>query len=169
MDDINIQEKTLTDAAQKGSEAFVEVIVEAIQKAVGEELTAEKMARFSADQLSLLAYWHLREEVMEGGFIQLIYNGWGSFIFQNPFSNVLKSWNMEELSRMIDKCHRLFSQYRGEIERGMSDEEFMALYEELPKFEKFDDDFVENESRWTDEIARYVDEHIDEFVTMEKQ
>ena len=61
-------------------------ICEELLNSVGGELNAEAMSRLNADQITLLAYHILREEVMEGGFIQLIHNGYGPFIFHNPFA-----------------------------------------------------------------------------------
>jgi hypothetical protein len=40
----------------------------------------------------------------------------------------------------------------------------MALFEQFPDFDDLDDAFVENEEEWTAAIARYVDEHIGDFV-----
>ena len=39
----------------------------------------------------------------------------------------------------------------------------MALFEKYPELDDYDDTFVENEERWTSEIANYVDQHIDKF------
>ena len=44
----------------------------------------------------------------------------------------------------------------------------MALFEQLPEFDDLDDTFIENEEEWTAAIARYVDEHIENFATIEE-
>jgi hypothetical protein len=54
------------------------------------------------------------------------------------------------------------------LEAEYSDEEFMALYENVPEFDDYDDCFVENEEEWTYDVAHYIDEHIDNFATIEK-
>lgn len=53
---------------------------------------------------------------------------------------------------------------QAELEKERSDEDFMALFEQFPQFDEFDDSFVENEEEWTAMIAHYVDEHLDNFV-----
>ena len=63
----------------------------------------------------------------------------------------------------MKKCHNLYHKYGEEIERDCSEDEFMALFEKYPEFDDYDDTFVENEERWTSEIANYVDQHIDKF------
>lgn len=161
--DVVIKDKDLRDASEKGMDAFVELFVNAINEAIGNELTVETMALLNADQITLLAYNILREEVMDGGFIQLIHNGYGEFIFKNPFTKAVRQWGLRDLSKLVYNVHTLYIKYKEEIERDCSDEEFMALFERYPDFDEMDDEFVENEEQWTRDIAYYIDEHIDRF------
>ena len=161
--DVIIKDKDLRDASEKGMDAFVELFVNAINETIGNELTVETMALLNADQLTLLAYNILREEVMDGGFIQLIHNGYGEFIFKNPFAKAVRQWGLRDLSKLVYNVHTLYIKYKEEIERDCSDEEFMALFERYPDFDEMDDEFVENEEQWTRDIAYYIDEHIDRF------
>jgi hypothetical protein len=104
---------------------------------------------------------------MDGGFIQLIHNGYGPFIFKNPLAKALnKMWQMRDLSKMLYEVHSLWLEHREVLERDCTDEEFMALFEQYPQFDDYDDLFVENEERWTAQIAHYVDEHIEKFATI---
>ena len=43
----------------------------------------------------------------------------------------------------------------------------MALFEQMPEFDDYDDDFVVNEERWTAQVAYYIDEHVDRFAVIE--
>jgi hypothetical protein len=148
-------------------DAFIHVFVEAIREAIGGELTEDTMQELNADQLTLLAWDTLHEEVMDGGFIQLIHNGYGPYIFKNPFAKALnKMWGMRELSKMLYEVHTLWLQNREEIERECTDEEFMALFERFPQFDDYDDMFVENEEEYTSQVAHYIDEHIEKFATI---
>ena len=70
---------------------------------------------------------------------------------------------MTELSRLIRKAHQYYSKYHEEIEQELTDDEFMALYEQMPEFDEYDDTFVEHEEAWTEDVARYIDDHIDRF------
>ena len=79
-----VKDEALREAAGKGMDDFIAVIVDAIKKGVGGELSAETMPKLTADQITLLAYIMLRDELMDGGFIQLIHNGYGPFFFRNP-------------------------------------------------------------------------------------
>ena len=49
-----------------------------------------------------------------------------------------------------------------------SDEEFMALYEQHPEYDEYDDEFIEREPEYTEAIARYIDEHMEKFAVIAK-
>ncbi|MBQ8047431.1 MAG: DMP19 family protein [Prevotella sp.] len=166
MKEVYVNGAALRKAASKGMDAFVKVFVDAINKAIGGNLNAETMAELNADQVTLLAWNILHEELMDGGFVQLIHNGYGGFIFLNPFSKAMTLWQVDGLAPLVNKAHKLYSKYKKDIEAECSDEEFMALYERFPMFDDLDDRFVENEERWTAMVAHYLDDHIDRFATI---
>ena len=168
MKDVFISDNRLKAAAEEGNDAFVKVFVDAIYDAIGGELNAETMPQLSADQVTLLAYDILHNEVMDGGFVQLIHNGYGAFIFKNPFGKAMRQWGVDQLASLIRKAHRLYSKYHEEIERDCTDEAFMALFERMAEFDDFDDCFVENEEEWTARVAYYIDEHIDHFAKIKE-
>lgn len=160
---VEVKDIDLQNAASKGMDEFIQVFVDGIYGAIGGELTQESMEELNSDQITLLAYVILRDEVMDGGFVQLIHNGYGLFIFKNPFAKALKNWGLKDLSKLIYNVHTLYVKYHNEIEKECDDDEFMALFERFSEFDEYDDDFVENEEQWTDEIAHYIDSHIDNF------
>ena len=161
---VKVNDAELSQAALEGMDAFVQVFVNAIRKALGGELTSENVLELNADQMTLLCWDTLHEEVMNGGFVQLIHNGYGTFIFKNPFAKALnKMWNMRPLSKMLYEVHTLWLENREALERDCTDDEFMAQFEQFPQFDDYDDAFVEHEEEWTEQIARYIDEHIDRF------
>lgn len=162
--EIKVKEQDLKAAAAKGTGEFLDFVINSVKEAAGGELNADNMQSLNAQQTTLLAYDILRGEVMQGGFIQLIYNGYGEFFFRNPFSKVMRQWGLDDLAKMMNKCHKLYSEHHSEIERDRSDDDFMALYEQFPQFDTFDDDFVEEEQRWSDMVAYYVDDHLTDFI-----
>ena len=166
MIEVIIKDDVLRQAAGEGMDAFVGAFVAAIKEAVGGQLTAENMGELNADQITLLAWDTLHEEVMDGGFVQLIHNGYGPFIFKNPLAKALKLWGLRDLSKLIYNAHTLYLKHHEAIERDCNEDEFMALFEQFPEFDDFDDEFVEQEEAWTEQIARYVDEHIERFANI---
>lgn len=171
----SIPESRLIAAAKEGMDAFLNLICEETLAAVGGELNAEAMSKLNADQITLLAYQALRQEVMDGGFIQLIHNGYGPFIFHNPFAKAIRLWGEEaeaesgtsilhNFSKLIYKGRKLFDQEGDAITRPCTDEEFMALFEQHPAFDDLDDEFVATEEDITALIAHYVDDHLSQFI-----
>lgn len=168
MIEVKVKDAALREAAMQDMDAFLGVFINATKEAIGGELNAENMQQLSVAQITLLAYDILHEEVMDGGFVQLIYNGYGRFIFDNPFAKVLRDWGLRDLAKMLFAVRKLYKEYGAKIQRECSDDEFMAMFEQFPEFDDYDDEFVENEEDWTEAVARYVDEHIEEFVVIEE-
>ena len=168
MKEVKVKDADLQQAALDGMDAFVGVFVKALRNAIGGEPTADTMEELNADQMTLLAWDTLHEEVMGGGFVQLIHNGYGPYIFKNPFAKALnKMWDMRELSKMLYEVHTLWLKHREQIERECTDEEFMALFEQFPEFDDYDDMFVANEEKYTEQVAHYIDENIEKFAVIE--
>ena len=86
MTEVTVKGAALKEAAQNGMDDFLKVITDAIYDAIGGELTATTMSQLNSDQITLLAYIILRDTVMDGGFVELIHNGYGPFIYLNPFA-----------------------------------------------------------------------------------
>ena len=153
---ITINHTTLQEAAEKGMDEFLQVITDAIYQSIGGQLTAETMAELNSDQITLLAYIILRDAVMDGGFVELIHNGYGPFIYLNPFAKAVRNWGLRDLYKMISETHRLYGKYHERIEQDCTQEEFDALYEQFPEFDDYDDAFVEHEEVGTSDVAHYV-------------
>lgn len=163
---VTISDARLREAAAGGMDAFLAAVAGAVREAAGGSLTAEVMAALTPEQVTLWGYMALREEVMDGGFVQLIVNGWGPFIFLNPFARALREWGLRDLSKLVYAGRKLYEENREALERDMTDEEFMALFEQYPAFDDLDDAFIEGEEEWTAEVARYVDAHLAAFVAV---
>ena len=170
-----LQESKIIAAAGEGFDAFFTLVTDTLFDAIGGELNAQTMPQLNSDQITLLGYRMLRDEVLDGGFVQLIHNGLGPFIFLNPFAKAIRQWGEEveaesgthflhDFSKLIYQGRKLFEQYGNELTQPCTDDEFMALFEQYPAFDDLDDSFIENEEYITQLIAHYVDEHIDHFV-----
>ena len=163
---ITITENALKQAAGEGMDAFIAAIMEAIKREVGPELNAESMQKLNAEQITLWGYTVLHEELMDGGFIQLIHNGYGPFFFDYPFAKAIRLWGLHDFSKLIYKAKKLYDERKEALTRECSDEEFMALFEAYPEFDDLDDAFIENEEDITAAIAYHVDENLTDFVTV---
>ncbi len=149
-------------------DAFVETFHKATLDYIGGELTAESMQLLNADQITLLAYCIYREEVMDGGHVQLIHNGYGPFIFLNPFAKAMRLWGAKEFSKLVYRGRKFYEENLNALTADCSDEEFMAMFENYPEADDLDDEFIEMEEEVTEKVARYIDEHLSDFVEIER-
>ncbi len=165
---IKVTDAALRQAAADGMDAFIHVFTEAYEQEMENNgnLAADTMSMLTAEQHSLLACRIFRDEVMEGGFCQLIQNGYGGYIFDNPFAKVMRLWGIGDLSKLIYAAKKIYDAHRDDLERERTDEEFMAMYEEYEAFDDLEDEFLEKEEEYTATVAGYVDEHIDLFATI---
>ena len=161
---------TKTDIGRRYGEqsaaAFICSITDEYLAHVGGQLTAENMDRLTTDQHTLLCYRYLLDEVMEGGFIQLIQNGLAGYVLEGPFPYVLKKeWGLRELSKLIYSVKTEYHHHEEAFRQDLTDEEFMALYEQLETLNDLGDDFLDDhQEEATPRVAQYVAEHADKFV-----
>jgi len=162
-DMIEVLESALQKAAGEGMDEFIQAFTDKYKEIVGGELTAETMPLLTGEQHSLLAYQIFRDEIMVGGFCQLIQNGYGGYIFDNPFAKVMRLWGVGDLSKLVYAAKKIYDSHRDDLERERTDEEFMAMYEQYEAFDELEDEFLEKEEEYTALVAGYVDEHLELF------
>lgn len=160
---IQIPDKTLASAAQNGTNEFLKVFTDAYLEALGGNLNAENMHLLNGNQHTLLAYRFLSDEVLQGGFVQLIQNGYGGYIFGNPVAKALKIFGAADMAKIIYKAKEIYDANKEELERETTEEEFTAMYVDFEQFDELEEKFFDIEEEQTDIIAAYVDEHIAEF------
>jgi Domain of unknown function (DUF4375) len=160
---VQISGQKLKTASEKGVDAFLSVFTDAYLQTTGNKLDNTTMSLLSGWQHSLLSYHYFREEVLQGGFIQLIQNGYGNYIFRNPFAKSLKIMGAEELSKIVYKAREIYDKHQKDLERETTEEEFHAMYEQYEAFDELEERFFEIEEESTSMIAYYVDEHIEDF------
>lgn len=172
---------------------FIEWVTDGYLVAIGGALTAENMDMLNAEQHAVLCYRYVLDEVMEGGFIQLILNGYAPYVLEGPFPMVVKKeWGMKEdplctadislsmgrpcgeeatsnvmkkFSKLLYEVKKEYHKHQEELSRDMSDEEFMALYEQLEELNELGDDFLdEHQEEVTPAVAKMIVENLDKYM-----
>ena len=164
---IQVKDSDLQAAAGEGMDEFLNVLTDAYLAAIGGRLTAETMPLLNGDQHTLLAYRFFTDEMREGGFVQLIQNGYGGYIFGNPFAKALRLYGAKDMAKLIYKAKEIYDARREELERETTEEEFNALYVDFEAFDELEEEYFDIEEEQTALIAAYVDEHIHDFVEVE--
>nr|WP_320039069.1 DMP19 family protein [uncultured Bacteroides sp.] len=163
---IEISDSALKEAASLGMDEFIKVFTDKYLEILGGNLNAEKMRLLNGVQHSVLAYHFFREEVMEGGFVQLIQNGYGGYIFDNPFAKSMRLFGAEDFSKLIYKAKKIYDAHKEDLEKERSEDDFMAMYEQYEEFDDLEEEFLENEEEITSIVAEYIDEHLEEFANI---
>lgn len=163
---IKVKDEALRQAAGGGMDAFLKVFTDAYTEALGGGFTAENMGLLTGEQHSLLAYQILRDELMEGGFCQLIQNGYGGYIFRNPFARVMKMWGVGDLNKLVYAAKSVYDEHCEDLERERDEDEFMAMYEQYEVFDDLEEEFLEKEEFYTAKVAEYVDGHLELFAAI---
>lgn len=165
---IRIKDESLKKAAQKGMSSFIYAFYEVYMREVEDELSADSMSTFNGEQNTLIAYCLFSKEIEEGGFCQLIQNGYGGYIFDNPFAKAMRLWGADELSKLIYRAKKIFDDNREDLERQRTEEEFMAMYEQYEAFDEIEELITELKEKTDAIIASYIDENINKFCEVEK-
>ena len=156
---IQLTETQLANALKKDPIDYINLYTDAYLAEIDNELSADKMQKLNGHQHVLLAYKYFWEEINHGGFVQLIQNGYGGYIFDNPTAKSLKQFGAEATAKIIYKAKEIFDANRRELERETTDEEFNAMFEEFEVFDEIEEQFFKIEKEQTAIIAQYVDKN----------
>lgn len=160
---IKIPENKIIESAEKGMDEFLKVFTDAYLDAIGGEINAENLEQLNGYQHTLLALRFFSDEVNEGGFVQLIQNGYGGYIFDNPVAKALKQMGAKGLSKILYKAKEIYDAHRAELERETTEEEFNAMYVDFEQFDELEEKFFYTEEEEIALIAQYVDENLADF------
>lgn len=160
---ITITDEALRQGAEEGMDGFIKVFTDKYLEVTGGVINAETMPLLNGYQHSLLGYHFFREEINEGGFVQLIQNGYGPYIFDNPFAKAMRMFGAKDFSKLLYDAKNIYEANRADLEKERDDDEFMAMYEQYEAFDELEESFMEIEEQVTAQIAEYVDNHIAEF------
>lgn len=165
---IQIQEKDIIEAANKSMDEFLKLFTDAYISVLENGMTFNNMDKLNGYQHTLLAFRYFTDEIREGGFIQLIQNGYGGYIFDNPTAKALRQMGARDLSKILYKAKEIYDANRDDLEKETTEDEFMAMYEQYEQFDELEEKYMEIEEEQTLIIAQYVDDNIDDFAEIIK-
>lgn len=160
---IQITEKQIAESLRKEPIDYINLYTDAYLAEVDNELSSQNMQKLNGHQHALLAYRYFREEVNYGGFVQLIQNGYGGYIFDNPTAKALKIFGADGTAKLIYKAKEIYDANREELERDTSDEDFNAMYVDFEVFEEIEESYYQIEKAQTAIVAKFVDDNRDLF------
>lgn len=144
---------------------FIYKILDPYQNAINEvEDENVILDQLCDDQHTLLIYDALYGQVTNGGFLQLIHNGYGAFVFDPVFIEDLERWTLIATAGLLKEANVIYLNHKDYLEEERDLREFSALCKSFKEFEPFDDLFYE---MMEDEVRRfraYIENHITDFV-----
>lgn len=118
----------------------------------------------SNGQQMLVCYDYIQNHVLQGGFIQLIQNGYVNMLV--PMPEWLMLADAEPMALLIDDALKVYVNNRDILDRETSVEEFAQLYELVPDFQPLDERFAQLHEETIATMLDYATHHIDEFATV---
>lgn len=115
-------------------------------------------------QQLLISYDYVQNQVLQGGFIQFIQNGYVSLLA--PMPGWLITIGLEEMAQIIDDALKAYVLNRDVLDRETSVEEFAMMYEQLPVFADIDNRFEQLHEPTVNALLQYATHHIHEFAVV---
>lgn len=159
---------SLTELLDLQEKNEIESIFEQLVLPLHEELYRKQDFNFietlSPGQELLIRYDYVRMQVLQGGFIQLIQNGYVNLLLSMP--QMLRQIEAPEMGQLLDDVLKVFSlNYEG-LSKETSVEEFAKLYEEYTEFEELDAKFAQYHTTTEKAIVSYALRFPDEFMEL---
>jgi hypothetical protein len=159
---------SLSELIALQEENQIEAIFEQLVLPLHEELYKQQDFSFietlSPGQELLIRYDYVRMQVLQGGFIQLIQNGYVNLLLSMPL--MLKQVGAVVMGQLLDDVLKVFSlNYEG-LSKETSVEEFAKLYEEYTEFEELDARFAQENAATEKAIVAYALRFPDEFIAL---
>lgn len=116
----------------------------------------------SPGQELMIRYDYVRMQVLQGGFIQLIQNGYIGLLPAMP--ELLKQVGAPEMADLLDDVLKVYTLNVADLSKETTVEEFARLYQEFTEFIELDERFARFNQTTEDSIVAYALRYPDEFI-----
>jgi hypothetical protein len=145
---------------------YLFVLVEAYEQLASPDIPLAKLDSFTNEAAVLLLFSTLKGQVENGGFIQLIQNGYGPALFESPFIQDIAGWGATQLAELAEQAKSLYLANKAYLERPRAIPEFSALYKEFRAFEPLETHFYSIIDSQTASVRAYVEQHLPQFARL---
>jgi hypothetical protein len=105
---------------------------------------------------------------IKGGFLQAIYDGYAEYIFEKPFSGIIRTWGAEKTSGIVEKAKSIYVKYKGKIKKVKTKKELFHLYSEITDFKILDEEYRMIHHYEIEKIKKYIENNINEFAIIDE-
>jgi hypothetical protein len=145
---------------------YLYLLAEAYERLASPAIPLTKLDSFTNEAAVLLLFSTLKGQVENGGFIQLIQNGYGPAIFDSPLGQDLARWGATQTAALLDQTRAIYQAHRAYLERPQALSEFSALYKEFTQFEPLENQFYDIAASQTASVRAYVAQHLSQFARL---
>ena len=152
------------DAVKENPAELITLLVSHYRKAM--ESDSSGQVQLTLEQYVLMGFHILDEQASAGGFIQVIENGYGAYIFHSGLSDHLRSWGAIRSASLIDSAGVLFDMKKEILEKEKTLAEFARLYQEHPEFDQLDTEFHAVKDGEKNAVRDHIMKNIERFAIM---
>ncbi len=138
-----------------------ELLVEPLHVELYNRQNFDFIDELSPGQQLILAYDYLRTQVMQGGFIQFIQNGYVGLL--PSIIEQLYMISADDMALVLDDVLKVYVLNRELLNRPTSVEEFAKLYDEFKEFEIIDKRYYQLNLPTEKLMLDYAASHLEEF------
>lgn len=140
-------------------------ILEPINIAASRDEEEELSKRFAPGQKALYFFWYLDAQVTNGGFIQFYWNDYRMYV--PTIREGLKLIGDKELLQLLDKVDLEYLTHKDAFDKQKVADDWSPLYQDLSKFDAYDQTYFEIHDRTMELIEQYARLHPEEFVNLQ--
>lgn len=149
---------------QQDIEALYEMLVLPLHEELYKRQDFSFIETLSPGQELLIRYDYVRMQVLQGGFIQLIQNGYINLLLAMP--EMLTQVGAPEMAKLLDDVLKVYTLNVDDLSKETTVDEFAKLYQEFTEFEELDDRFTKLNPATELAIVEYALKYPDEFIEM---
>ncbi len=143
-------------------DALYELLVTPLHEELYKRQDFDFLDDLTHGQQILLSFDYIQAQVGQGGFIQLLQNGYVALLPNLP--EMLDEIDAEPMAQLIDDVLRVYVLNYEMLDKETTPEEFAKLYEEFKEFEILDERFAQLKPETIRLLLTYARKHIEEFV-----
>jgi len=129
-----------------------------------EKETQNIMINFTDEQITFVMYGIMFAQASVGGFLQLLYHGFGIYIFGSPLAASIRKWGATATADLIQDIAPRCLEVANEINGKYTPEMIPELIEKYDDFGFYNKRFMENTG--LKEVMTYVENNIEKFITI---
>jgi len=135
----------------------------------------EIMPKLNSSQQTYLTFYLIDESMRIGdnrGFFQLMYDGYGEYVFEKPFAKIIKTWGAIKISEIVEKARSLYEKHKNRVEKNNTNE-FAIIDESNSQVSHVDISIKEMDDRMKmfgeiEIIEKYIEDNISKFTIIDE-